>query len=145
MLGLEETAHRLANYLTRDVQIDTRQKARIEYGLSLSLGVAIELVFTLGVAVLLGTALYTFLMMLSSLLLRVFIGGTHCSSYRRCLVFTMVIFIGLSIPAKYLSFPKGYLYLAAVLTGIVIQGILASPVGKRVVLASDRLMQKAGI
>ncbi len=145
MFELEVAAHRLANYLTKDVEIDTVQKAKIEYGLSLFLGVAIELIFTVGVSALLGTAVYTLLMMLSALFLRILIGGAHCSSYRRCLVFTMIIFIGLSIPVKYLALNGGYIYLVPVFAGIALQALMASPLGKKVVLTSDKIMLKIGI
>lgn len=100
MFDLETTAHSLAIHLLRDLQFDTDQKGKIEYGIALLLGVATELVLTVAVSALLGTALVTLMIMLSALSLRLFTGGAHCSSFRRCLVFTMVCFIGLSFFVK---------------------------------------------
>ncbi|MDI6916119.1 MAG: accessory gene regulator B family protein, partial [Desulfitobacteriaceae bacterium] len=100
MFDLESTAHRLANRLLKDVPFDTFQKAKVEYGLSLVLGVVTELVLTVAVSAVFGTALYTLIIMMSALSLRLFTGGAHCSSFRRCSVFTMVYFIGLSFPVK---------------------------------------------
>ncbi|MHB1654732.1 MAG: accessory gene regulator B family protein, partial [Desulfitobacteriaceae bacterium] len=100
---LESTAHRRASRLLKDAPFDTVQKAKVEYGLSLLLGVATELVLTVAVSTVFGTALYTLLIMLSALSLRIFTGGAHCSSFRRCSVFTMVYFIGLSFPVKALA------------------------------------------
>lgn len=100
MFDLESTAHRLAIRLLTDLPFDTVQKAKVEYGLSLLLGVATELVLTVALSALFGTALDTLIIMLSSLSLRLFTGGAHCSSFRRCTVFTMISFIGLSFPVK---------------------------------------------
>ena len=100
MFNLENTAHRLAIHLLADLPFDTNQKAKAEYALSLLLGVATELVLTIALSTLFGTALDTLIIMLSALSLRLFTGGAHCSSFRRCSVFTMVCFIGLSIPVK---------------------------------------------
>lgn len=100
MFDLERTARRLADRLLIDVPFDNVQKAKVEYGLSLLLGVVTELFLALAVSAVLGTALFTLIIMLSALALRLFTGGAHCSSFRRCLVFTIVCFISLSFPVK---------------------------------------------
>lgn len=100
MFNLESTAHRLAISLLTDLPFDINQRAKVEYALALLLGVATELVLTVAVSAIFGTALDTLIIMLSALSLRLFTGGAHCSSFRRCSVFTMVCFIGLSFPVK---------------------------------------------
>lgn len=194
MFDLESTAHRLAVLLLTDLPFDTNQKAKAEYALSLLLGVATELVLTVTVSALFGTALVTLIIMLSALSLRVFTGGAHCSSFRRCLVFTMVNFIGLSFPVKASvnnwEF-KGLMWASLLLVilalpfiwktqrftlfvwticaslpicgmlsangitwriltlpvaaGLVLQSIMLSPLGQKVVLRSDKIMQRIGI
>ncbi|MGI6317690.1 MAG: accessory gene regulator B family protein [Dethiobacteria bacterium] len=52
-------------------------------GLSIVLGITIELALTLLVSSLFGTAIYTAMIMLSALFLRFFTGGAHCSSFNR--------------------------------------------------------------
>lgn len=100
MFDLERVANGLTNNLLKDVQLDTVQRAKVEYGLSLLLGVATELILTVGVSLFFGTAIYTLLIMLSALSLRIFTGGAHCSSFRRCSVFTLVVFSGMSFLVK---------------------------------------------
>jgi len=142
---LEGTAHRLVDRLLQDDTVEADQKAKIEYGLALTLGVAIELAITVGLSAFLGTARYTLLMMISALGLRIFTGGAHCLSYRRCLVFTMVIFIVLSVPVKAAALKTGYITILPVIAGLTLQALMASSVGKKLVLGSDRMMKRLGI
>lgn len=100
MFELEHMARSLANSLLKDSELNTVQKARVEYGLALVLGLAIEFSLTVGGALIMGTMVYAMLIMLSALLLRIFSGGTHCSSFLRCLVFTMVLFLANSLIVK---------------------------------------------
>lgn len=145
MFDLESTAHRLTNNLIKDVQQDVDQRAKIEYGLSLFLGVAIELIITVGISALFGTALYTILIMLSSLFLRTFTGGAHCSSYRRCVVFTIIVFVGLSFPVRAIAVQTEFSYIIPVIAGLGIQAFMVSPLGRRAILGSDKIMQRFGI
>ncbi|NLI90688.1 MAG: hypothetical protein GX434_00390 [Peptococcaceae bacterium] len=145
MFDLEGTAHRITDYLVKDVHLNTSESAKIEYGLSLFMGIAIELVLTTSISALFGTAFDTFLIMVSALFLRVFTGGAHCSSYRRCLVFTLVIFIGLSFPVKVLAAHTGYTCIVPVIAGLALQAFMASPIGQKIILGSDRIMQRFGI
>lgn len=194
MFDLENTAHRLTGQLLKNTPLEPAQKAKVEYGLSLLLGIGTELVLTVAVSVLFGTALYTLIIMLSALSLRIFTGGAHCSSFRRCSVFTMVYFIGLSLLVKTASInmeikilmvisviivllalpfiwkPKLYPLLIwitysslpiigllngpgafwRILTlplavGLAFQAIMLSTLGKKIVLKSDRIMQRIGI
>lgn len=194
MFNLENTAHRLAISLLTDLPFDTDQRAKVEYALALLLGVATELVLTVVVSALLGTALDTLIIMLSALSLRLFTGGAHCSSFRRCSVFTMVCFIGLSFPVKATVTNcefKGLMWVSLLLVilalpfiwkpqrltlfvwticaslpiwgmlsdtetawriltlpvaaGLVLQSFMLSPLGQKVVLRSDKILQRIGI
>ncbi|MCB8817577.1 accessory gene regulator ArgB-like protein [Desulfosporosinus shakirovi] len=194
MFDLESTAHRLANRLLTNVPFDAVQRAKVEYALALLLGVATELVLTVAVSALLGTALETLIIMLSALSLRLFTGGAHCSSFRRCSVFTVVCFIGLSFPVKatvtncefkdlmwvslllvILALPFIWkpqrltlfvwticaslpiwgmlsdtetawrILTLPVAAGLVLQSFMLSALGQKVVMRSDKIMQRIGI
>ncbi|GAB6173863.1 accessory gene regulator B family protein [Paradesulfitobacterium aromaticivorans] len=194
MFDLESTAHRLTGHLLKNTPIEPVQKAKVEYGLSLLLGVGTELVLTVAVSALFGTALYTLIIMLSALSLRLFTGGAHCSSFRRCFVLTMVYFIGLSFLVKAASTnmefkvlmwismlfvlvampfiwkPKRFTLLIwmicaslpiiglltdpgtgwriltlPVAAGLAFQAFMLSTPGRKIVLQSDRIMQRLGI
>jgi len=103
MFNLEKMSHKIINVLFNNSGIDELTKAKAEYGLSLLLGIFIELSFCLLIAGILGLFREAFLLMTFSLIVRVFAGGAHCSSYGRCLSFTIFFYIFFSYLAKYLS------------------------------------------
>ncbi|MTI94315.1 MAG: hypothetical protein FH749_02350 [Firmicutes bacterium] len=96
MINIEYIANKITQKLYADYDMDAVEKAKIEYGFSISFGVAIELTLALLISLLLGTVAITLLMMISALVLRMNTGGAHCSSYDRCLIFTLLTFIPLS-------------------------------------------------
>ncbi|HPZ91346.1 MAG: hypothetical protein GX090_04870 [Firmicutes bacterium] len=93
MIDLEGIAHRITVALYADAGLDEVELAKIEYGLSLSLGIAITLAATLGLAALLGLFAPALALALAALSLRLFTGGTHCSSYDRCLILSVSLFV----------------------------------------------------
>ncbi|MGI6328164.1 MAG: accessory gene regulator B family protein [Dethiobacteria bacterium] len=74
MLNIERTAQRLTDTLFRNQNMSQVEKAKLEYGLSIVLGITIELALTLLVSAIFGTAIYTAMIMLSALFLRFFTG-----------------------------------------------------------------------
>ena len=117
MFNLEKMSHKIINVLFNNSGIDELTKAKAEYGLSLLLGIFIELSFCLLIAGILGLFREAFLLMTFSLIVRVFAGGAHCSSYGRCLSFTIFFYIFFSYLAKYLSIflPANLLYSSSLL------------------------------
>lgn len=150
VFNLEELAHNLTEKMTKDSTMDAVQIAKVEYGLALLLGVTIELVLTIGVSAILGAAVYALIIMLSALALRIFTGGSHCSSFRRCLFFTMLFFVGLSVLAKVISIYTHFngvieTVLFPAIIGIAFQAFMATGIGEKFVLASDKVMQNIKI
>ncbi len=64
------------------------------------LGMSIEFFLIMLLSLILGTFVYTFFIMIFSLALRISIGGNHCTSYLRCMIFTSICFLGLSLLVK---------------------------------------------
>ncbi|MDJ0304530.1 MAG: accessory gene regulator B family protein [Dehalobacter sp.] len=150
LFDFEGVAHHLTNRMVKGEEMDAVHKAKIEYGLALLLGVIIELILTVGVSAIFGTIVYTLVIIFSALALRVFTGGSHCSSYRRCLVFSMAFFTGLSLAARWIAsqinvYPLIEVILIPANIGIFFQAFMQTAIGKNFVLASDKLMQKIGI
>lgn len=112
MFSLEKLSHKIINTLYKNSDIDELTKAKAEYGLSLLLGIFIELFFCLFIAFFLDLFWETLLLMSFSLIFRIFVGGAHCSSYSRCLFFTILFYIFFSYLAKYICiiFPDKLLY-----------------------------------
>ncbi|MGI6317692.1 MAG: accessory gene regulator B family protein [Dethiobacteria bacterium] len=104
MLNIERTAQRLTDTLFRNQNMSQVEKAKLEYGLSIVLGITIELALTLLVSAIFGTAIYTAMIMLSALFLRFFTGGAHCSTFNRCLLFTILLFVPASLLVRFLSY-----------------------------------------
>lgn len=102
MIDLEGIAERLANSLYGDSDMDEIEKAKIEYGFSLTMGLGLTIVLTLVLAALLGTFFSTFVLMTAALATRLFSGGAHCTSYTRCLLLSLLIFIPSGVLAKYM-------------------------------------------
>lgn len=103
MINLEGIANKITSALYDNAGLDEVKKAKIEYGLSLTMGVALAMAMALIFAVILKTVPQTLALTLSALLLRIFSGGAHCSSYDRCLVFSLLVFVPVSVLVKYLS------------------------------------------
>ncbi|MFZ5943298.1 MAG: accessory gene regulator B family protein [Bacillota bacterium] len=122
MFNLEKTSHKIVTILLKNSDADELTKARAEYGLSLLLGILIELFFCLSIAWFLNLFLEALLLMSFSLIFRVFAGGAHCSSYDRCLIFTIFFYIFLSYLANYicLILPADLLYSFSLLFLVII-------------------------
>mgnify|MGYP000876384997 CR=1 FL=1 len=93
IIDLEGIAHKLTTKLYGETDLDEVEKAKIEYGLSLTLGVGLALVVSLGFALVLGTVGYTLILFASTMALRIFSGGAHCTSYDRCLALSLLVFV----------------------------------------------------
>lgn len=93
MIDLEGLAHWLANAMFGDSDLEETEKAKIEYGFSLTIGIGLTFILSMVPAVFLGTIFYTLLIMVSALGVRLFSGGGHCTSYARCLLLSLLIFV----------------------------------------------------
>ena len=74
MIDLEGIAAKLANSLYGDSDMDEIEKAKIEYGFSLTIGLALTIVLALVPAAILGT-FSTLMLMMAALVTRLFSGG----------------------------------------------------------------------
>ena len=69
MVNLERILHTIVSIMFKEKEMDEIKRAKIEYGLSLVLGVSIEFIIVLFISLVFKTTLYT--------------GGARCSSYDR--------------------------------------------------------------
>lgn len=103
MIDLEGIANRITAALYNDTDLCEVEKAKIEYGLSLTLGIAITLAIALILAIFLRAVPQTLILFGAAMSLRISYGGAHCSSYDRCLVLSLVVFLSAAVLVKYLS------------------------------------------
>ncbi|KKM08981.1 hypothetical protein SY88_21265 [Clostridiales bacterium PH28_bin88] len=116
MFNLEKTSGKIVHVLFRNTTLSPEEKAKAEYGLSVLLGIIIELSMATLISLAIDTVFYIILIMLSALSLRTLTGGAHCSSYDRCLVFTLGYFLPPSVLAKtlHIHFESELLFLLSV-------------------------------
>ncbi len=105
MPSLEEISHRIIVRMYRGREADEKEKAQAEFGLSIIMGTGLEiLAVILASFLLMGTAFYAFFVMVGFFLLRTYTGGAHCTTYLRCFLVTLFIFVPASFLARFLHF-----------------------------------------
>lgn len=120
MIDLESIANRITTALYNETDLSEVEKAKIEYGLSLTLGITITLAIALILAIILRAVPQTLIVFGAAMSLRVFYGGAHCSSYDRCLVLSLVVFISAAVLVKYLIGILSVEILTGVYAGLVL-------------------------
>ena len=100
MIDLENLSYRLTRHFFTGLGLDEAKMARLEYGLSLMLGLSLGAILCLLLSLFIGTLFFTALIMSSSFSLRFFTGGTHSSTFSTCLFITVAVFIPASILAR---------------------------------------------
>lgn len=103
IINIEILSERLTEIIFKDQKLTEVERAKVQYGLSITIGILIELILTLGISMIFKTSFYTAIIMLSALFLRMHTGGAHCTTYDRCLLFTAIYFIPFSILAKFID------------------------------------------
>ncbi|HHW57400.1 MAG TPA: accessory regulator AgrB [Clostridia bacterium] len=102
-INVEKLAERLAQRLFITQNLRDIEMAKIQYGISLILGVIIEFTVVYAISLILGFGFYTVVIMLSALFLRINTGGAHCSTYNRCVAFTAIYFLPFSALTKFIN------------------------------------------
>ncbi|MCG0276896.1 MAG: accessory gene regulator B family protein [Thermosediminibacteraceae bacterium] len=148
IINLEKIADKISDFIINKVdrsELDELEKAKFKYGMRLVCGVVIEFFVVMILSIIFKTFFYAFFIMLSSLLVRIFTGGSHCSSYDRCLILTLLFYLPVSVVVKELTtfLPQEYSYkiLACVVAGISIQLFNLTSPGRKLILILDRLLQ----
>jgi len=103
MINLEAIASKLTRKMYDGTDLSEVEKAKIEYGISLLLGVGLALTASLLLAVVFKTVPQTLALTISALCLRMVSGGAHCSSYDRCLLFSLLIFVPTAVLLKFVE------------------------------------------
>lgn len=103
IINIENLSEMLTKTLFKNQKLTEVERAKVQYGLSITIGILIELILTIGISIIFKTAFYTAIIMLSALFLRMHTGGAHCTTYDRCLLFTAIYFIPFSLLAKFID------------------------------------------
>jgi accessory gene regulator B len=92
MLNTTPYAHRIADYLDSQLQLDVDRKEVVVYALDVYLSSLLEIVLVVIVSGLLGVAKPTLIALAVAAFIRYFSGGAHCTSSGRCVV-TGILFM----------------------------------------------------
>ncbi|MFZ5651300.1 MAG: accessory gene regulator ArgB-like protein [Bacillota bacterium] len=93
-MNMYDIANRMAVHLASETGMDKARVDRVRFGLEILLGEIIKLAILLAGAVLLGVLPETLAAMGGFSLFRLVSGGPHCEDYWRCLVFSLLVFLG---------------------------------------------------
>ncbi|MFZ5645261.1 MAG: accessory gene regulator ArgB-like protein [Bacillota bacterium] len=143
-----DIANRMAVYLSRETGLDQSRTDRVRFGLELLLGEIIKFALLLAGAAVLGLLPETMAAMAGFSLFRLFSGGAHCEDYWRCLVFSLVAYLGASfasvLVAPYITKTIMTVLVIAGTTGIVLLVLLWAPgeVPQRKIKQSERGLLK---
>ncbi|MFY9174315.1 MAG: accessory gene regulator B family protein [Peptococcia bacterium] len=90
------------------------------YGAEVALGAVVKIIVAGTLAVILGILPIIALLIIATGVLRVVVGGAHCTAYYRCLIYSLISFFGLGLLLKH------YLpYLTSLSSGVLILPLLA--------------------
>lgn len=92
-----DMASRMADHLARETGLDKSRADRVRFGLEVLLGEIIKIAILLAVAALLGVLPETLAAMGGFSLFRLVSGGNHCEDYWRCLVFSLLVYLGSAV------------------------------------------------
>lgn len=105
-MTVRKLAFVMSSYLARELKNPASQPV-LDYGLQVIIGALFKVTTILLTAWVLGILVPTLWVMTSAAVLRLLSGGPHCSSYERCLLSTLLIFLPLgwlsSILSQYIS------------------------------------------
>ncbi|MBF8983897.1 accessory gene regulator B family protein [Lutibacter sp. B2] len=125
MINIEKISRKILTMnIVQNIDLNPMEKSKAEYGLSIFLGIVIEFLVALIISCFIKTSFYLWIIMLSSMSLRIFIGEAHCSSYDRCFIFTLLYFIPASIFTKFIHYNYSDFHILMFCMGLLILNLL---------------------
>jgi accessory gene regulator B len=99
---IHDFAVKLGTIIAAELKITERQ-AIITYGLEITIGALVKLICFLVLSLALGIFPQVITAVLASGVFRLAAGGAHCTAYYRCLVSSLITFLGIGALARYLA------------------------------------------
>lgn len=94
---------RLGRYLEGELKLSQRDVTIVSYGLEIIIGGIIKIFFYISVPLSLGLFNQFWAAFFTAAVLRSAAGGAHCSTFCKCLLFTLLIFLGIAATSRALS------------------------------------------
>ena len=99
---IKKMSENITGWIVKDLDVSSKQTSAIRYGLESVIGASIETAIVFLFAYLMGILEYAILLMIPSFFYRMLADGPHCTSYKRCFVFTFTIYLWFSLISKHI-------------------------------------------
>ncbi len=94
---IKKLSHSIACYLSNELEYDNDKKEVLSYGLQILLGTSFKILSILMVSYLLGIFEPTLISLISFIIFRLIIGGTHYDTYNKCFLASAIAIIVLGL------------------------------------------------
>ncbi|NPV91317.1 MAG: accessory gene regulator B family protein [Firmicutes bacterium] len=148
-MNLSQMAGGTANYLAKELSLDTGKTDTLRFGLEIILAVLIKGIILLSLAHFLGILPEVTFAMACGVIYRLLSGGAHCNGYWRCLTLGVLSYLGAGELGLYLgSYLSKDLLVYSLLAGYLLSSlcIIAWVPGevpfKKITIVSERIMFK---
>lgn len=122
---IKKMSENMTNWIVKDLDISSKQVSAIRYGLESVFGTLIETAAVFLFAYFMGILPYAVFLMIPPFFYRMLADGPHCTSYKRCFVFTLVVYLVFSLIAKYAYVFSNLSFLLILIFSSVISLILS--------------------
>lgn len=111
MISVHHLAYKLSDYFVRKLFLSPRERDVLAYGLELILGETWKLLVLVVIGFLLNCVVEVMVVWITWVSVRIYSGGSHCTTFTRCLVFGHALLVGIVLLARALTalLPQGYL------------------------------------
>lgn len=115
MLSVKTTSIKVARYFACELDLENKKTEVIRYGLEIIIGALIKGIVILGSAYILGIIKPVIIAIITTGIFRTFSGGYHCSTYARCLIFSILMLFIISFSSKLFSVVFSKYYIAIII------------------------------
>ncbi len=99
---IKKLSEKITAWIVKDLDISPKQASAMRYGLESVIGTLIETATVFLFAYFMGTLPYAIFLMIPPFFYRMLADGPHCTSYKRCFVFTLTVYLSFALMAKHI-------------------------------------------
>ncbi|WIF95283.1 accessory gene regulator ArgB-like protein [Caminicella sporogenes] len=141
---IKKLADNIAYYISRELGYDDEKSEILSYGLEIFLGTTIKLLSISIFAYFLNTFETTMIVLISFIIFRRIIGGTHCNTYNKCYFLSIFLILMLGILGNIvkLSQESNYIAILSVYIFAVVSSVLWVPAGTEKKMIRNKNLRK---
>lgn len=112
---IKRLADNISSYLSRELNYDEEKKGILSFGLQIFLGALIGTISILILAYFLNIFKSTVIVLISFVIFRRLIGGSHCNTYKKCYFTTIIFMIVLGKLGEVIDLTSTYILILSIL------------------------------